>query len=62
MGVERYDIIDDPEAECSECGAKEDLVNDDDKVICTDCLFEKKTEEIMKDYLDYHDIEEDLGF
>lgn len=50
MSIQEYGYIDDPDAECHVCRGTEDLVYDEDgDVICTDCLFEEKTEEILKD-------------
>lgn len=41
-----YDIVDDEK--CSECGCIDDIVmNDDGDYVCTDCLFESTTNDIL---------------
>lgn len=52
--VEDYYFVEN--VECSSCGTNEDVVFDEDgDLICTDCLFEKTTEEMFKDEYDEDD-------
>ena len=47
MSIKSYEIINDGTS-CEECGCCEDIVWSDeyDEYLCTDCLFEKTTEDM----------------
>ena len=48
MAIKEYDVINDGETRCSLCGCCEDIVFDEDgEAICTECLFERETEEMF---------------
>ncbi len=49
MSIEEYTVFSGEHTDdrCCECGTQEDLTFDmDGNCICTDCLFEKRTEEL----------------
>ncbi len=50
MSVIEYDFVPDGNFYCCECGDDTDVVIDEGRYICTECLFEEQCEEMSDDW------------